>query len=337
MNTRALFLALLLVSFAPTTAVRADEVVHSLLMSDGSIILSSTAPVPSGSMLLVKNLSDGSLMAVPAELVSNVSKARAGGSALATTTIKVKNVGSPLPTARLLTNTSSDASAKSVILLPVGDKASRKLTAAKMAATLTGAGAPATLAGGKPVALAGGLGSSKAQAALTRSVTAARAVGFKNATTIFLGPTGGTSADATGADTTIVSARAGATTAIARAPLAGSVQSQIFVGDLQRLTPRSGLTAGMVTPTAGEVVIGPNGFPVPVTAATQAGAVAIGPNGFPDLTAATATTGLTPTGGSLARAVPVTVTAATAATAGAISVPSGSTATSATAPAASPR
>lgn len=336
MNTKGLFLALLLVSFASTTAVRADEVVHSLLMLDGSIILSSTAPVPSGSMLLVKNLSDGSLMAVPSELVSNVSKARAAGSAFSTTTtIKIKKVGSPVPTSRLVTVTDSGASAKSVIVLPVAEKASRKLTAAKMAATLTGAGAPATLAGGKPVTLAGGLGSSKAQAALTRSVTAARAAAFKNATTIFLGPTGGTSADATGVDTTIVSARGGATTAIARAPLAASVQSQIFVGDLQRLTPRSGLSAGMVTPTAGEVVIGPNGFPVPVTAAMPAGAVAIGPNGFPDLTAATATTGLTPTGGSLATAVPVS--AATAATAGAISVPSGSTAKSATAPAASPR
>jgi hypothetical protein len=328
MNAKALFLASLVVAFSSSTA-RAEKTIHSLLLSNGQIILSSTAPVPSGSMLLVKNVSDGSLMAVPSELVANISKARAGGSALATTTIKVKNVGSPLPTSRLLTNTSSDTSAKSVIRLPVGEKVYRKLTEAKMAGTLTNAGATTTLGGGKSVTI---LGTSKAQATLTRSVSEARAAGFKSGTTIFLGPTGGSSAAATRVETTIITPRAGATTALARAPLAASVQDQIFVGDLPRLTPRSGLTAGMVTPTAGETTIGPNGFPVPATAA--ASELLIGPNGFPPTGAAAPTRALTPGGAALTSAVPVMVSAATAATAGAISVPSAATAAGATAPAA---
>ena len=237
MKTRTIVVAALAVALLAFPAGAQDSFKVSLL--NGTQILSATAPVPSGTMLLVKNLSDGSLTAVPAELVSSVSK----------------------------------ASGKTI------NNAAGSLASAKMSRTLARSGAAATLTGSKTVTLTGALATSKAQANLTQSLGAARAAaGIGNATTIFLGPTGG------GAGTSVAT---GGTASTALAPLSASAaQSQIFVGDLPRLTPRDGLTAGMLTPTLDQVVIGPNGFPVPATATTLA--VPIGPNGFPDFTAGTA-------------------------------------------------
>ncbi|MDQ5856835.1 MAG: hypothetical protein M3542_00965 [Acidobacteriota bacterium] len=372
MNTKTLFLAALIVGFSCASAGAQD--VYKVSLLDGMEILSATAPVASGSMLLVKKMSDGTLTAVPSELVSNVSKARTTGSAFATAfatkTVKMKTVNTPLPTSRLVTVTDTGTSAKSVIVLPAGQKVSRKLTTAKMADTLGGANLATTLATDKQK-LSGTVNIAKTESGLTLSVDAAKGTAEVNKAStmklasplgpgqqIFLGPTGGTSTAATRLDTIVVAPRAGvsAASALSVDPLGASIREQIFAGDLPRLTPRSGLTAGTVTPTAGEVVIGPNGFPVPVTA-TTANAVPIGPNGFPDFTAArtgiqpvstngfpaTATavspTGLTRAGGSITTALPVTITPATAATAGAISVPATSaTAVSAATPAAaSPR
>lgn len=349
MKTRTYFLAALTCAvLALPVGAQTAQTVFKVKLFDGMEILSASAPVASGSMLLVKNLSDGSLTAVPSELVANVSKARTSGAAFANAfaakTIKMKAVKTPLPSLRLLTVTASGTGAKSVIVLPDGQKVSG-LSTAKMAETLTTAGVPATLAGGKSVTLTQSLGATKAQATLTRSITTARAASsstmklltaLQPGQKVFLGPTGATFASRATAD---VSARGGAAV-LASSPLAASIQDQIFVGDLPRMTPRSGLTAGMVAPTTGEVVIGPNGFPVPVTATTGLnGALSIGPNGFPATATTVSSTGLTRSGGSITTALPVTATAATAATSGSInlSVPS-RIATSGAAPAAvSPR
>ncbi|MDQ5871951.1 MAG: hypothetical protein M3547_07045, partial [Acidobacteriota bacterium] len=61
MKNRTYFLAALTCAVLALPA-RA-ETVYKISLLDGMQILSATAPVPSGSMLLVKNLSDGSLRA----------------------------------------------------------------------------------------------------------------------------------------------------------------------------------------------------------------------------------------------------------------------------------
>ncbi|MEO8350008.1 MAG: hypothetical protein ABI610_13960 [Acidobacteriota bacterium] len=355
MNTKTLFLAALIVGFSCASAGAQD--VYKVSLLDGMEILSATAPVASGSMLLVKNVSDGTLTAVPSELVSSVSKARTTGSAFATAfatkTAKMKTVNTPLPTSRLVTMTDAGSSAKSVVVLPAGQKVFRKLTTAKMADTLGGANLATTLATGKQK-LSRTVNIAKTESGLTLSVDTAKGAQADKASTmklasplgpgqqIFLGPTGGTSTAATRLDTIVVSPRGGvsAASALSVDPLGASIREQIFAGDLPRMTPRSGLTAGTVTPTTGDVVIGPNGFPVPVTA-TTANAVPIGPNGFPDSTAGRTgiQPGLTRAGGSITTALPVTITPATAATVGAISAPatSGTAASGAAPAAASPR
>jgi hypothetical protein len=311
-------------------------------LTNGVELVSATAPKPSGSMLLVKNLSDGSLTAVPVELVANVTKTRAGAA------ITMKDGKTLVPASRLVTNTNTGA--KSDVVMPTGLKVSGALTAAKMGGTLAGAGVAATLAGGKDVILTGSVSAAKARGSLTGNLTAARAAaGFKTDSvmmtslspgqTIFLGSTGGTTAAATQVGTTVVSATAATSglspNAISASSLGRSIQDQIFVGDLPRLTPNAGLTVGMVTPTTGEVVIGPNGFPTPVTATSAAGSVSIGPNGFPDFAAARgASAGSTPAAGSLSTASRATAVAAGALAASGTAVGT----TSAAAPAAaSPR
>jgi len=238
--------------------------------------------------------------------------------------------------------------AKSIDVFPAGDKMSSKLTAAKMAGTLASARVPATLAAGKLPKLLDSVGTSKTEGGLTLSLNNGKPMTPAKMETImmktslspgqkvFLGPTGGTPAQANRVDTTTVSPRA-ASFALSVDPLAAAVRDQIFAGDLPRLTPRAGLTAGTVTPTTGEVVIGPNGFPVPVTATTASGALSIGPNGFPSTPTAATPGGLTPAGGSITAALPVTASATTAATAGAITLPSGPPAAGAAPAAASPR
>lgn len=257
MKTRTLlFAALACAVLALPAGAQTVESVFKVKLLGGMEILSSTAPMQRGSMLLFKNLSDGSLTSVPAELVTGVSKARASNVTLAARTGKAI-----VPASRLVTMADSATRSKSVVIVPT-----------------------------RSVSL------SKTQASLVPSLTGSRPV-TGNATTIFLGPTGGASTAAARANGTLVTARGDATTttrAFAAAPLAASIQDQIFVGDLPRGTPRGlmaggGLEAGMVTPTAGEVTVGSNGFPVPVTATTPATAP-IGPNGFPDFGAAAART-----------------------------------------------
>lgn len=360
MKTRNLLLAVLAGTLlAIPAAAQTVDTSFKVKLTNGVEIVSATAPKPSGSMLLVKNLSDGSLVAIPVELVANVAKTKTG------TSIEAKTAKSFLPAARLVTVADSATGAKSVVVLPEGQKAS--LSTAKMARTLAGADAPATLAGGKGVILSGNVSAAKTPASLTGALAGARAfaglaktdsvmmTSISPGQTIFLGPTGGTTT--TAAATRIGTAAAASTLGLTPNTLsanssASSIQDQIFVGDLPRLTPNAGLAAGMVTPTTGEVVIGPNGFPTPVTKTNPAGSVPIGPNGFPDVAAArgvgtngfpttgsaAATTGLTPAARGITT-VPATVSPATAATAGALATP-GTTVgpTSAAAPAAaSPR
>ena len=349
MKTRTLFLAALTVAFFSSfsSSARADDTFH-VSLSNGDVLLSAASPVPSGSMLLVKNLSDGSITAVPSELVSNVSKVskpRTAGSEFATKTLKMKNV---TPTSRIVTMTNLGTGAKSIDVFPAGEKLAPKLTAAKMAGTLANARVPATLAAGKLPKLLDSVRISKTEGGLTPSLNNGKPTApAKRATTIltsslepgqkvFLGPTGGTSAAASRADTSVVSPRA-ASFALSVDPLSATIRDQVFAGDLPRLTPRAGLTAGTVTPITGEVVIGPNGFPVPVTATTASGVSSIGPNGFPATGTTVSAAGLTRAGGSITNALPVTTSAATAAAAGAISVPAGSPATGAAPAAASPR
>ena len=344
MKTKSLVLGLTLGFLALCAGAQTAETVFKVKLFGGLEILSAVAPVPSGSMLLVKNLSDGSLTAVPVELVANVTKTRAGSA------ITMKDGKTLVPASRLVTN--ANTGDKSILVMPGGQKVSGALTTAKRAETLSGAGVPSTLAGGKGVTISGSVSAAKTRDSLTGSLTAARpAQGLKTDSitmtslapgqTIVLGATGGTTALTTGFGTTAIAAGA-ATSPLSANGFARSIENQIFVGDLQRLTPTAGLAVGMVTPTTGEVVIGPNGFPVPVTKTTPASATPIGPNGFPDLAAArgaataVAPTGLTPAGAAITTAVPVTVSPATA---GSLATP-GTTVgtTSAAAPAAaSPR
>ncbi|HVE66384.1 MAG TPA: hypothetical protein VNC59_07370, partial [Thermoanaerobaculia bacterium] len=78
MKTRTLLIAALACAvLALPLSAQTVETVFKVKMLGGTEILSSTAPMQQGSMLLFKNLSDGSLTSVPAELVTSVSKARA--------------------------------------------------------------------------------------------------------------------------------------------------------------------------------------------------------------------------------------------------------------------
>jgi hypothetical protein len=356
MKNKSLVVGFTLGFLALCAGAQTTETVFKVKMFGGLEILSAVAPVPSGSMLLVKNLSDGSLTAVPAELVANVTKTRAGSA------ITMKGGKTLVPASRLVTNTNTGD--KSILVMPGGQKVSGALTTAKRAETLTAAGVPATLAGDRGITISDSVSAAKARDSLVGSLTAARpAPGLKTDSitmtslapgqTIVLGATGGTTAAAPRIGTTGVSAGT-ATSPLSASALARSVENQIFVGDLQRLTPTAGLAVGMVAPTTGEVVIGPNGFPVPVTSTTSASATPIGPNGFPDISAArgaatasngfpatgtAASTGLTRAGEAITTAVPVTVSPGTAATAGSIATPGTSVGTtSAAAPAtASPR
>jgi hypothetical protein len=324
MKTRVLFFAVLVLAFFSSSA-SAGDTVYKISLSDGGVILSSTAPVASGSMLLVKNLSDGSLTGVPAELVSNVSKARTADTALGTKPIK-----NLVPASRLVTLTDFAAGSKSVIVLLAGQEVSGTLATAKMAGTLTSANLPATLATGKSKQLSGSVSAAKTESGLALSVSTAKtASGSDKGLTmklmtpldpgqrVFLGPTGGTSTAATRMDTIVVPAPAGASAGFALSvdPLRASIQDKVFAGDLPRLTPRSGLTAGTFAPTTGDTVIGPNGFPPATSPVSQ--------------------TGLARAGGAITSALPVT---ATAATTGAIGVSATSGAANGVAPAAaSPR
>ena len=341
MKTRTFLIAALgCAALALPLKAQTTDTIFKVKFLNGMEILSATAPTPSGSMLLVKNLSDGSLTAVPAELVANVSKTRAGAS-------PAKMAKSLVPASKLVTVADSATGSKTVVVMPSGQKISGALTTAKRNATLAGAGVPSTLAGDKGVTISRSVSAAKT----LDSLTAARpAQGLKTDSitmtslapgqTIVLGATGGTTALAPRIGTTAVSAAAG-TSPLAASGFARAIENQIFVGDLQRLTPTAGLAVGMVAPTTGEVVIGPNGFPVPVTSTTSASATTIGPNGFPDISAAraAATTGLTRAGEAITTAVPVTVSPATAATAGSRATPGTAVGTtSAAAPAAaSPR
>lgn len=361
MKTRNLLLAVLAGTLLalPAAAQTVDTFVK-VKLTNGVELVSATAPKPSGSMILIKNLSDGSLVAVPAEMVANVAKTKTG------TSITAKRAKSFVPAVRLVTVADSATAAKSVVVLPDGQKIS--LSSAKMARTLAGAGAPATLAGGKGVILSGNVSAAKTAVSLAGALSTARGVTLSKTDsvmmtsispgqTIVLGPTGGTTtaAAATRLGTAAAASTLGFTpNALSASSSASSIQDQIFVGDLPRLTPNAGLAAGMVTPTTGEVVIGPNGFPAPVTKTSPSASAPVGPNGFPNFaaargigtngfpttgSAAAATTGLTPAAGSITTAVPATVSPATAATAGALATP-GTTVgtTSAAAPAAaSPR
>lgn len=346
MKTRNLFLTALTIAFLAlfSSSAGADDTVYKISLLDGGVIFSASAPMPTGSMLLVKNLSSGSLTAIPAELVSNVTKARAADAALGPKPVKTL-----VPASRLVTRTAAETGVKSVIVLPGGQKVSDGLTGAKRAETVTSANLRATLEGAKLSRPLESVSTSKTEGGLTLSLSDAKATAPTKLGTIilttslspgqkvFLGPTGGTSVAANRADTTVVSPRA-ASLALSVDPLAATIRDQIFAGDLPRLTPRSGLTAGTVTPTTGELVIGPNGFPVPVTATTASGVSSIGPNGFPATGTTVSPTGLTRAGGSITAALPVTASATTAATAGAITLPSGPPAARAAAPAAaSPR
>lgn len=363
MTIRKPFLAVLTLGFLAlfSSPAEADDAAYKISLINGVVLTSGSAPVPSGSMLLVKNLSNGSLTAVPAELVANVSKSRTADTALGPRPVKMI-----VPAARLVTQTDSGRGVKGVILLPDGRKVSNALSGTKMAGTVTSANIRETLASGKMKELSSSVSTARTEGALTPSLNGSKPTAPEKAATrlttsldpgqkVFLGPTGGTPS-AANRDTTVVSARGAAGMGVG--PLAASVQDQIFVGDLPRLTPRSGLTAGTFASTTGEVVIGPNGFPVPVTAATAASSFAIGPNGFPDFaaaargpvpavspnglpaTAATVSpTGLTRSGGAISTALPVTVSAATAATAGGLAAPATSIGTAGIAApaAASPR
>lgn len=322
MKIRNLFLTALTIAFLSlfSSSAGADDTAYKISLLDGGVIFSASAPVPTGSMLLVKNLSSGSLMAIPAELVSNVSKTRAADAALG-----LKPVKTLVPASRLVTRTAAETGVKSVIVLPGGQKVS-DLTGAKRAETVTSANLRATLEGAKVSRPLESVSTSKTEGGLALSVSDAKATiilttSLSPGQKVFLGPTGGTF-EANRVDTTAVSPRA-ASFALSVDPLAAAVRDQIFAGDLPRLTPRSGLTAGTVTSTTGEVVIGPNGFPVPVTATTASGALSIGPNGFPSTPTAATPGGLTRAGGSITAALPVTASARTAATAGAITLPSG--------------
>ena len=367
MKIKVLSTALTLGFLALCASAQTIDTTFKVKLTNGVELVSATAPKPSGSMILIKNLSDGSLVAIPAEMVANVGKTKTG------TSLTAKEAKSFVPAARLVDVADSATAAKSVVVLPDGQKIS--LSSAKMARTLAGAGAPATLAGGKGVILSGNVSAAKTTTSLAGALSTARGAAlFKTDSvmmtsispgqTIVLGQTGGTTTTAaTRIGTTGIGTAAAASTlgltpnTLSANSSASSIQDQIFVGDLPRLTPSAGLAVGMVAPTTGEVVIGPNGFPTPVGAASAASSVPIGPNGFPDFAAArgtattigtngfpatgtsTATTGVTPAAGSITTAVPVTVSPATAATAGALATP-GTTVgtTSAAAPAAaSPR
>lgn len=67
-------------------------------------------------------------------------------------------------------------------------------------------------------------------------------------------------------------------------PLAATVESQVFAGDLLRDAAASSraLTPGSVAESRVEVVIGPNGFPTFTGTSTPSGTNPIGPNGFPE-------------------------------------------------------
>jgi hypothetical protein len=159
-------------------------------------------------------------------------------------------------------------------------------------------------ASGKPILVISGesLLLTKANAAKALATTAivvttdGRTAVLPGRTTL-IGTTGGTST-AGRTDTLVVSAPTGAGTAVLSAnPLAGSIERQVFVGDLPRdpSTASRGLTLGTSAGAAAETAIGPNGFPIFIgTTAPQSGTLPIGPNGFPQLTTSGPQSGIQP-------------------------------------------
>ncbi|HEY6066585.1 MAG TPA: hypothetical protein VIY96_10530 [Thermoanaerobaculia bacterium] len=106
-----------------------------------------------------------------------------------------------------------------------------------------------------------------------------------------------TTTTVTRSDTLVVTAdRATATTSSSAAnPLASSIESQVFIGDLPRDTSLAsrGLTAATTVTATGATVIGANGFPILFgSAALQSGTNPIGPNGFPQPITTGAQTGM---------------------------------------------
>lgn len=166
----------------------------------------------------------------------------------------------------------------------------------KLGAPLSGSSFSTALA--KEKASASGVSLSTSSIAVTTGATATFAPGQ----TLVIGTTG-TRTAATRTDTLVVSAPATArtaATALSANPLAATVERQVFAGDLTRDTALGNRGLTLDSPTtaaaaAGDVVIGPNGFPIPAgTAAPQSGANPIGPNGFPELTRSGAQSGIQP-------------------------------------------
>lgn len=103
---------------------------------------------------------------------------------------------------------------------------------------------------------------------------------------LMIGPTGITT-KVSRTDTLVVRPPATGTTPGASAnPLAATVESQVFAGDLLRDAAASsrGLRPGSVAESPVEVVVGPNGFPTFTGTSTPSGTNPIGPNGFPEPT-----------------------------------------------------
>ena len=136
--------------------------------------------------------------------------------------------------------------------------------------------------GNQIVILRGDLEAAKAAAMASRATVFVSArLALAPGQVVFLGSTS-PATSSTPVYTVVVSPRAGA----AVRPLSATIEQQVFPGDLVRATPGPG---GLTDQTGG-FVIGPNGFPIPVTTAAQsAPALAIGPNGFPTLGSPTAT------------------------------------------------
>lgn len=250
---------------------------RALLLAAVFVSLAASAasqPVKSGSTIVVTR-ADGTTMAIPSNLVLSVSTAARGRSIAATLA----------PPARIMSSTG----------------AGKPIT---ITGNLGGTGFASTLATGK----------SKA----TQMVTTATASALSPGQTLFIGQTGGAVSAAsttvvpnrggatagspvTSADTMVVSPRSSSAfgqsgLGLASAnPAATTIERQVFQGDLAR---DAGVALGSNTAVTGDFIIGPNGFPVPITVGvtTTAGGTVIGTNGFPATTPTAGQTEIGPNG-----------------------------------------
>jgi hypothetical protein len=298
MKAKALLLSGL--CFALLVGSMSGATIFRISIAGQADIFTTTRPVESGSVVLVRRLSDGQMTAVPSELVRAVSTVPSSAA------VKLTNLGT------------------GGITTTLAAKPATTLASGRAAGLLPGSLASGTIAGGTLVVLGPTGGSARTSLSTdTLAISAARA----GAATV---STPATSLEAQvfrgdlprltprGAALTL-GTNAAATPASALpeiGPNGFPVFANVPVPALATVGPNGFLTTTTTGPPL--ATVGPNGFLTTATTGPQSGFQPIAPNGFPDTSAApVAQTGLTIGGASAATVPQTTAPASSSVTTGA--------------------